>query len=214
MAADLALSWVYTEEFVPEPEPAQLARERAAEFGVGSVTPGTGALLRLLGAAIGARAVAEVGTGTGVSGVWLLAGMAPDGVLTSIDVEAEYQRVAREAFTAAGVKPARARLIAGRALDVLPRLADAAYDLVLVDGDPAEAPAVVEQAWRMLRPGGLLVVSGALAGGRVADPARRDELTVSIRELGKHVRELEDGTTAMLPTGDGVLVAVRDQRWG
>lgn len=209
MAADLALSWVYTEEFVPEPEPARLARERAAEFGVEPVSTGTGALLRFLASATGARAVAEVGTGTGVSGVWLLAGMAPDGVLTSIDVEAEYQRGAREVFNGAGIKPARARLIAGRALDVLPRLADAAYDLVLLDGDPAEAPALVAQAWRLLRPGGMLVVNRALSGGRVADPARRDELTVAIRELGKQVRDLEDAVTSLLPTGDGVLVATK-----
>lgn len=209
MAADKALSWSYTEDFVPESEPARSARSRAAEFGITPVSPGTGALLRLLSAAIGAHSVAEIGTGTGVSGIWLLEGMVADGVLTSIDVEAEYQRAAREAFAAAGVRPARARLIAGRALDVLPRLADAAYDLVLVDGDPAEAVPCVEQAWRMLRPGGVLVVNNALAGGRVADPARRDELTVAIRELGKGVRAQEDALTALLPTGDGVLVAVR-----
>ncbi|MFO8100738.1 MAG: class I SAM-dependent methyltransferase, partial [Dehalococcoidia bacterium] len=93
--------------------------------------------------------------------------MVEDGILTSIDVEAEYQRAARETFVLAGVKPARTRLIAGRALDVLPRLADRAYDLVFVDGNPAETPAVVEQAWRMLKPGGVLVVNDALSGGRV-----------------------------------------------
>lgn len=209
MAADKALSWSYTEDFVPEPEPARVARGRAAEFGITPVSAGTGAMLRLLAAAIGAHSVAEIGTGTGVSGVWLLDGMVDDGVLTSIDVEAEYQRAAREAFALAGVKPARARLIAGRALDVLPRLADAAYDLVLLDGDPAEAGAAVEQAWRMLRTGGVLVVNSALAGGRVADPARRDELTVAIRELGKGVRAQEDALPALLPTGDGLLVAVK-----
>ena len=209
MAADKALSWSYTEDFTPESEPARAARGRAAEFGVTAVSPGTGAVLRLLAAASGAHAVAEIGTGPGVSGVWLLEGMVDDGILTSIDVEAEYQRAAREAFTLAGVKPARTRLIAGRALDVLPRLADAAYDLVLVDGDPGEAPAVVEQAWRMLKPGGVLVVNDALAGGRVADPARRDELTVAIRELGKQVRDLDDSVPALVPSGDGLLVAVK-----
>ncbi|MGM0384865.1 MAG: O-methyltransferase [Actinomycetota bacterium] len=209
MAAEKALSWSYTEDFTPESEPARAARARAAEFGVAAVSPGTGAVLRLLAAASAAHAVAEIGTGTGVSGTWLLEGMVEDGILTSIDVEAEYQRAARETFVLAGVKPARTRLIAGRALDVLPRLADRAYDLVFVDGNPAETPAVVEQAWRMLKPGGVLVVNDALSGGRVADPARRDELTVAIRELGKHVRSLEDAVPALLPSGEGLLIAVR-----
>ncbi|MEE6273679.1 O-methyltransferase [Georgenia sp. MJ206] len=209
MAADKAQSWAYTEEFVPEDDIMREARDRAEELGCGAVTPGTGATLRALSAAVGAHAVAEIGTGTGVSGLWLLGGMRADGVLTTIDVEVEHQRAAREAFTAAGVRPARTRLISGRALDVLPRLADAAYDVVLVDGDPAEATECVAQAVRMLRPGGLLAVPGALWHDRVADPARRDEPTVAMRELGRTVREDERLVTALLPVGDGLLVAVR-----
>lgn len=205
---DIVLSWSYTEEFVPESEPARAARLRAAEFGLTPVSTGTGAALRALAATVGARSVAEIGTGTGVASVWLLEGMADDGVLTSIDVEAEYQRAAREAFTMAGVKPARTRLIAGRALDVLPRLADGAYDLVLVDTDPAETVETVEAAWRVLRPGGILALAGALARGRVADPARRDEETVAFRELGRALRDREDSVVALLPVGDGLLMAV------
>lgn len=206
--SDIVLSWSYAEEFAPESEPARLARVRAAEFGLEPVSTGTGAALRALAAAIGARSVVEIGTGTGVAAAWLLEGMAEDGVLTSIDVEAEYQRAAREAFSLAGVKPARTRLIAGRALDVLPRLADGAYDLVLVDTDPSEAVETVEQAWRVLRPGGILALAGALGNGRVADPARRDEATVALRELGRSLRDREDSVVALLPVGDGLLISV------
>jgi predicted O-methyltransferase YrrM len=209
VSADKAQSWAYTEEFVAEEDAIALARSRAEELGCEAVSPGTGAALRVLAAACAARNVAEVGTGTGVSSLWLLGGMAPDGVLTTIDIEAEYQRAAREAFAAAGIKATRTRPITGRALNVLPRLADGAYDLVLVDGDPAEASDYVEQAVRMLRPGGLLVVPGALWHDRVADPARRDEATVAMRELGKGVRADDRLVAALLPAGDGLLVAVK-----
>ncbi|GAA1653716.1 hypothetical protein GCM10009790_38440 [Georgenia ruanii] len=163
----------------------------------------------MLAAAGRAHAVAEVGTGTGVSALWLLGGMTPDGVLTTIDVESEHQRAARQAFAAAGIRPARTRLIAGRALDVLPRLADGAYDLVHVDGDPTEAGDDVAQAVRLLRPGGILAVNAALWHDRVADPARRDDTTVAVRELGRQVREDARLVSALLPSGDGLLVAVR-----
>lgn len=209
MSADKAQSWAYTEDFVPEDQAVTLARARAEELGCEAVSPGTGALLRALAAACSARSVAEIGTGTGVSALWLLGGMSREGVLTTIDVEAEHLRAAREAFAAAGIRPTRTRPITGRALDVLPRLADAAYDLVLVDGDPAEAADYVEQAVRMLRPGGVLAVPGALWHDRVADPARRDEDTVAMRELGKSIRTDERLVSALLPTGDGVMVAVR-----
>lgn len=209
MAADKTLSWSFTEDYPSEPSAAQLARAHAAELGVDAVSPATGALFRLLAAAVGARSVVEVGTGTGVSGVWLLGGMAPDGVLTSIDIEPEYQRVARESFASAGARPARTRLIAGRALDVLPRLADRAYDMVVIDGDPAETAEAVDEAFRLLREGGLLVINDALARGQVADPARRDPLTVSKRGVVKELREREDAVVTLLPTGDGVIAALK-----
>src|SRR5690606_8996884 len=112
-------------------------------------------------------------------------------------------RSAKEAFAAAGVRSTRTRTISGRALDVLPRLADGAYDLVLVDGDPAEAADCADQAIRMLRTGGVLVVNEALWHDRVADPARRDEDTVAMRELGRRVRDDERLLPALLPVGGG-----------
>ena len=46
--------------------------------------------------------IIEIGTGAGVSGLWLLSG-APDAVLTTIDSEADHQQVARKAFIDAGI---------------------------------------------------------------------------------------------------------------
>ena len=146
-------------------------------------SPATGATLQWLATLIGARAVAEVGTGAGVSGLWLLRGMTDDGVLTTVDEETENTRAARQTFTEAGVPTQRVRLITGRPLDVLSRLADAAYDLVFFDGNPQESSRYLEEALRLLRPGGLVVFDDALAGGRVADPAQRDPATIAVRTL-------------------------------
>jgi predicted O-methyltransferase YrrM len=202
----------FTEAYVAEDLVLRTARSLAREVGLDAVTPGAGAALRLLAAAGNARAVVEIGTGTGVSGVWLLRGMRPDGVLTTIDVEAEHQRIARRIFVEAGFAPGRTRIITGRALDVLPRLADGAYDLIFIDADAAEYSAGVDAALRLLRPGGVLAVNGALAGGRIGDPAARDRETVTIREVVKAVRESEDWVPALLPAGDGLLAAVKRAR--
>ena len=209
MSGDKTLSWSYTEEFPLESETQAQARRRGIELGVSPVSPATGALLSTLAASVGARSVAEVGTGTGVSGLWLLEGMGPDGVLTTIDIEAEVQREARRAFDAAGYPGSRTRVIQGRASDVMPRMAARSYDMVVLDVDPLEAAALVEQALRMLRVGGLLAVTRALWNDHVADPARRDAVTVAARELGKALREREDLVVCLLPVGDGLLAAVR-----
>jgi predicted O-methyltransferase YrrM len=183
------------------------ARARAKEVGVSPIGTGGGATLRFLAAVTEARAVVEIGTGTGVSGIWLLRGMRPDGVLTTVDTEAEHQRLARQAFADAGIASQRVRLIPGAALDVLPRLTDGHYDLVFADGDKREYGDYLAEAVRLLKPGGILAFDNALWHDRVADPAQRDPETVSIRELGRAVREDDALLPVLLPVGDGLLVA-------
>jgi predicted O-methyltransferase YrrM len=163
----------------------------------------------LIAAAGAARAVVEIGTGTGVSGLWLLRGMRADGVLTTIDVEAEHQRVARRVFAAAGLAQSRTRIITGRARDVLPRLADGVYDLVFVHHDRLEYASAVVAAARLLRPGGLLVLGDAWGGGRLTDPTARDPQTVALRDVLKALREEDGWLPAFLPTVDGLACAVR-----
>nr|WP_123305415.1 O-methyltransferase [Bogoriella caseilytica] len=209
MTTSKSQSWAYAEEFAHEDEATAAARSRARELGVPAVSAGVGSALRAIARMVSARTVAEVGTGAGVSGLWLLAGMGTDGVLTTIDAEPEHQRAARESFTAAGLKPARTRLIGGRAREVLPRLADGAYDLVHLDGDPDSSLDDLDQAVKLLRPGGVLAVHAALWRDRVADPARRDEDTVAMREVGKSIRADERLVSTLIPAGDGLLVGVR-----
>lgn len=200
---------MYSESFLPEDDVLLRARERASDLGCPAVSPGSGALLQVLAAAMRARAVVEVGTGAGVAALWLLRGMPGDGQLTTIDREAEHQHAAREAFAEEGVDPRRTRIIPGRPDEVLPRLTDQHYDLVLVGAEPYAYPEHVEQAIRLLRPGGLLAVAGALYRDRVADPTRRDELTATVRELGRAIRRDERVMPALVPSGDGLLLAVR-----
>lgn len=209
MSAQKPASWAYSEEFIPETDLLEAARRRGEELGCPPVLPGVGAALRLLAASSSAKAVVEIGTGAGVSGLWLLGGMPADGILTTIDVEAEHQRAARQAYAAAGVAPQRTRVITGRALDVLPRMTDGAYDMVLVDGDKDEYPAYVEQALRLLRSGGVLALDNMLWHGKVADPASRDETTTTLRTLGKTLRDDDRLLSALLPVGDGLLAAVK-----
>ncbi len=198
----------YLESFVAEDELLAAARERAQEWGCTPIGPAGGAALRFLASALAARAVVEIGTGAGISGLWLLRGMTPDGVLTSIDVEPEHQRAARQTFAEAGFPPSRYRLIMGQALDVLPRLTDGGYDLVFVDAAEPEYPRYLEAGVRLLRPGGVIAFDNALSG-RVADPAYRDPSCTALREIGAMVRDDETLIPLILPLGDGLLLALR-----
>ncbi|MCW2522736.1 MAG: O-methyltransferase [Frankiales bacterium] len=204
-----ASSLTYVENFIVEDEATQAARARGAELGCVPIGPAGGATLRMLAAIVNARAVVELGTGAGVSGLWLLGGMRTDGVLTTVDTEGEHQRAARQAFTEAGINGHRYRLINGTATEVLPRLTDGGYDMVYVDADKTGYGEYFEQAVRLLRSGGVVAFDNALWHDRVADPSQRDSDTVALRELGKAVRDDDRLLPALLPVGDGLLVAAK-----
>lgn len=196
----------FVADWLAEPPEIAAARARAQEVGVTPVSPAVGSLLRALATLLRARTVVETGTGTGVSGLWLLAGMQPDGVLTSIDDEPEQVRLAKQTFSSAGFSSARARVIGGPALDVLPRLTDGGYDLVFLDAAITEVGPQLAEARRLVREQGMVVAHGVLRPGRAADPVNRDAESVAIREMLTALAADEDAKPALLPIGDGLLL--------
>jgi predicted O-methyltransferase YrrM len=192
-----------------EDEPLLTARGNAERMGGSApVSALTGATLRFLAAAIGARAAVEIGTGYGTSGLWLLRGMRPGAVLTSVDLEPEHHRYAREVFTAAGFPAGRYRLIIGRALEVLPRLADGAYDLVFCDADRREYPEYLTAALRLLRPGGIIAFDNALWADKGQNAAHADPDTSAMGELRELTAARTDLVPLLLPIGCGLLAAL------
>lgn len=200
----------YADGYLTEDHAFGDARTHGTSAGAPPITPAGGAALSVLAATISAKAVVEIGTGAGVSGLYLLRGMASDGVLTTIDVDPELQRSARRTFLGAGYGPGRLRLINGMALDVLPRLTDGGYDLVVADAVPGEYPGYLAEAIRLLRPGGVLILEGVLDGGRIAGDSSGDGPgTAALRETADLVRDDERLLSALLPVADGMLCAVR-----
>jgi predicted O-methyltransferase YrrM len=208
----------YVTEYATEDEPLLTARANAADLGgTTPVRPEVGAALRFIASAVGARTAVEIGTGCGSSGIWLLRGMRPGGILTSVDTEPEYQRMARQAFTKAGFAPNQSRLILGCALDVLPRLSDGGYDIVFCDADARDYPDYLAAALRLLRPGGVVAFNDVLTSaagfdpdsdfGSGADPDSGFD-PEDAGELPGLVRADERLIPMLLPLGDGMLTAV------
>jgi predicted O-methyltransferase YrrM len=200
----------YADNFIPEDDVLLAARTRGVEVGAIDTSPGTGVYLRFLAHLISAQAVVEVGTGSGVGSLWLLRGMIENGTLTSIDDEAEHARIARIAFAESDISPQRYRLITNPVMDVMSKLTDRAYDLVVLRHDPEDLEFSIDHAHRMLRTGGVLVIDKFFGGGKVPDPAQRDSRTIALREAGKAVRAASaTWITSVIAVGDGLLLATK-----
>ncbi|MCL2516483.1 MAG: class I SAM-dependent methyltransferase [Microbacteriaceae bacterium] len=202
--SDNDINWKFANDAVVESEVIARARQHALELGVTPIAPAVGAQACVIAAATAAAKIIEIGTGVGVSGLWLLRG-APDAELTSIDTEIDHQQAARQFFTEGGYMPAKTRLIGGRALDVLPRMNENAYDIVFIDADAANVIEYVEHGLRLARPGGTVLVPHALWQGKVGNPANRDDVATAFRTLITEISGSGAVVSALSTVGDGLL---------
>lgn len=200
----------YAETFIGEDAIKTAARARGIEIGTHDVTQGAGAYLRYLAQLLKAQSVVEIGTGSGVGSLWLLEGMMKSGTLTSIDDEMEHSAIAKLAFADADIAPGRFRLITNSVMDVMTKLTDRAYDLVVFRHNPEDLSFAISEAHRILRSGGVFVIDNFFGGGKVSDPAQRDPKTIALREAGKSIKaDSELWSTTLITTGDGLLLATK-----
>ncbi len=200
----------YSESFISEDEIKKSARSRGEEIGAVDTTSGTGAYLKHLAHILSAQSVVEIGTGGGVGALWVLEGMLSSGTLTSIDDEMEHSNAAKIALQDADIAAARFRLITNPVMDVMTKLADRAYDMVIFRHNPEDLPFAITEAHRILRSGGVFAIDNFFGGEKVSDPAQRDPKTVALREAGKTMKKETDlWVTSLIPVGDGLLLATK-----
>lgn len=200
----------YSEGFIAEDAVKLAARARGHEIGVTDTSQGTGAYLRHLAHQLKAQSVVEIGTGSGVGSLWILEGMLASGTLTSIDDEMEHTSIAKIALADADISQSRYRLITNSVMDVMTKLTDRAYDLVVFRHNPEDLSFAIAEAHRILRSGGVFVVDNFFGGGKVSDPAQRDPKTIALREAGKSIKaDIDSWVTSLIPTGDGLLLATK-----
>jgi len=192
--------WNYSQSFISEDSNLIKARDKSKELGLSAIGQGVGSLLKFLASTIDASNVVEIGTGTGVSGLWLFRGMNSAGVLTSIDSDQERQRAAKEIFSEAGIASNKIRLIAGRAIEVVAKLTDNAYDLMFISGDKLEYETLLDQSLRLLRPGGILVFNNILDDSNSADNEAVNAVSEKIKDDSRLV-------SVMLPSGSGIIAS-------
>ena len=197
-------------EALARPLPAALAAiETAAEPDrVPIVDRDSGRVLSAL--AVGRRRIVEVGTAFGYSTLWLALGQPADGTIVTIDPDRTRTDLARGWWRQAGIADERIAVVNAPALEAFaaadPALAGP-FDLAFIDALKHEYQGYLDAFLPRLRPGALIVADNVLWSGRVADPANRDADTEALRAFDAAVLRDPRFEAAILPVGDGLLVA-------
>ena len=202
-------NWHAVDDYVtPLLVESDAALDRAAQANVGfelpdiAVSPNQGKFLHLLALVRGARTMLEIGTFGGYSTIWLARALPPGGTLVTLEYERSFAETAGHHLAAAGVAD-RVRQRVGRALDILPELADdpaAPFDLVFVDANKPDIPAYFEWALKLTRPGSLIVVDNVVQGGAVADADHPDRGVQGVRRFLEGLRHEPRVTATYLQT--------------
>lgn len=155
-----------------------------------AVSAQQGKFLSLLAGAIQAHRVLEIGTLGGFSTIWLARGAGPQGRVVTLEYEPKHAEVARANLERAGLAD-RVEVIVGAALDTLPTLGGAPFDMVFIDADKENYVAYLGWAVRLARPGALIVADNVIREGQVLDP-RDDAQAQAVRQtlqlMGEHPR--------------------------
>ncbi|MBV8444993.1 MAG: O-methyltransferase [Candidatus Dormibacteraeota bacterium] len=179
------------------------------------VTAPQGKLLHVLATAIGARRVLEVGTLGGYSAIWMARALPRDGMLLTLEVDAEHARIAQNNFRNAGVDGV-VELRLGPALDTMRTLIDAGetpFDLVFIDADKPPVADYFDSAVRLSHPGSVIVVDNVVRDGRVIDGSTDDASVRGNRRLVDALGSDDRVTATVIQTVggkgyDGFAIAV------
>jgi predicted O-methyltransferase YrrM len=205
-----ALQRYVEERFAQEDDVLVALRQALKDHGFPEiqVSSSTGRLLQLLVAASGGRRVLEVGTLGGYSAIWMGRALARNGRLTSLELDPRHAELARDFVARAGLSES-VDVRVGDARELLPRLGpDGSFDVVFLDADKEGYVGYVQEALRLLRPGGLLLADNAFWSGRVLEEAE-DDATRGIQAFNEHLARESRLAGTVLPVGDGLAVAVK-----
>ena len=194
----------FATDYLADSEDVGYLQEASIEHGIHALGPVTGGTIQAIARATGATSIIEVGTGVGVT-TMRLAEACPDAHITSIDSEPDHHVTLKELMAQLPLEASKLRLITERAQDVLHKMNQDSYDLVVIDVPASELESCYDDAVTLCRPGGSVVIARALVGGAIADPANRDAQVSAMRTVAKTVAEDDRVSHTLLPMAEGLL---------
>jgi len=164
-----------------------------------------GRFLAMISHMIRPQQILELGTYTGYSGLCLAEGLAPGGLLHTIDVNEELEEMVRGYFKKAGAAD-KIKYYIGNALEIIPQL-NYQFDLVFIDADKLNNARYYDLTLEKVAPGGFILIDNVLWSGKVAQQtAKTDKDTQSVLDLNRKIQADDRVENILLPLRDGLML--------
>jgi len=164
--------------------------------------------MQILLRAARAKDVIEVGTLAGYSAIVMARALPPEGRVRTIEIEPKHAEFARTWIAKSDVA-GRVEVHVGGGMEVLPSFETHSADAAFLDADKKSYPKYLEEAVRIVRPGGLILVDNALAFGQLLDLDYTDREVPAMRAFNDLLAARKDLRSVIVPLGDGLWVGVR-----
>jgi predicted O-methyltransferase YrrM len=163
-----------------------------------------GRFLSMLSHMINPIRILEIGTYTGYSAICLAEGLAPDGLLHTIEINNENENVIRKYLKKTDYSD-KIILHFGDALEIIPEI-DETFDLIFLDADKERYIDYFNLVIEKVRPEGIILVDNALWDGKVLDNSAKDKESVGIRRFNEFIKDDNRIEHVLLTIRDGIMI--------
>lgn len=167
--------------------------------------PVQGKLLEIFSRMMNPGRILEIGTYTGYSAICLARGLAPGGVMHTIEINPELDEIAIKYFKLAGLERSIIRHT-GDALHIIPSLEDI-FDLVFIDASKEHYPDYYNMVFDKVRTGGIILADNVLWDGKVIHHGKKpDKETAGIIAFNDMVQQDVRVENVMISDRDGLMI--------
>lgn len=205
----------YLEKLISELAPFEKkSREASEKLGLGgiSLSRGEAHLLRWLVAIQPVSKAVEIGTLTGLSGLYILDGLKPDGQLWTLEKNEIHASEAQPILVDFAQKSGKkVEVLVGDARETLKKISSAGpFDFIFIDGNKAAYSDYLAWAEENLKSGGLLVADNVFLGGALFGEEKFQFSEKQVRvmqEFNQRLMNTSIWNAAPVPTSEGLFIA-------
>jgi predicted O-methyltransferase YrrM len=214
MRKDIPASYQYIESQIkPEGQDMLQARQFSQQLGLDmiSISPTEASLMSFITHMLQPKKIVEIGTLTGLSSLYFLQTLRPDGKLWTFEKSTEHAALASQSL-AKFIQAGLCEIKIGDAITQLPTIEnEGPFDAIFIDGNKAAYYDYWVWAKNNICSGGLIFIDNVFLAGAVwGDTSLQrfsDKQIANVQKMTTEIIAHPDFTSSFVPTTEGLLMA-------